>query len=58
MQKFIVKDSMGKILDFYGESECFETAWGKIYENFDHLNEEDFDEQMSEFWVEELEESN
>jgi len=54
MRKFIVKDWAGNVLDFYGESESFEDAWGKIRENFDHLDEKEFDDQMSEFFVDEV----
>lgn len=49
---YIVKDWTGKKINFYGEFEHFEDAWGAIRENFSHLNEEDFDEQMGEFYVE------
>lgn len=50
--KFIVKDWAGNTIDFYGVFERFEDAWGAIYENFDHLGEKEFDEQMGEFYVE------
>lgn len=39
---------------YYGTFESFEDGWGAIYENFNHLNEDDFNEQMSEFYVEEV----
>ena len=51
-KKFIVKDWTGKEIEFYGESDSFEDSWSKIYENFSHLSEEDFEEQMGEFYVE------
>lgn len=50
--KFIVKDWTGSIIDFYGHHDSFEGAWASIYENFKHLNEIDFDQQMQEFYVE------
>lgn len=52
--KYIVKDWAGNTLDFYGTFEDFEDAWGAIRENFAHLNEHDFNEQMGEFYVEEI----
>jgi len=36
---------------YYGTFESFEDAWGRLYEEFDHLVDQDFDEQMSEFQV-------
>lgn len=51
--KYIVKDWTGKTIEFYGESESFEKAWEKVYENFSHLNKNDFDQQMTDFHVEE-----
>lgn len=53
-RKFIVKDWTGKTLDYYGKSDCFEDAWSKVYENFAHLTEAEFDEQIGEFHVEEV----
>lgn len=44
--KFIVKDWTGNTLDFYGEFESFEDAWGAVYAQFP--DEENFDD----FYVE------
>jgi len=52
--KFIVQDWTGRVIEFYGESNSFEEAWGKIYDNFRDLPEKDFDEQMGEFYVEQV----
>jgi len=55
MTKYIIKDWAGNDkTPYYGEFEDFEDAWGALYEEFDHLPEEDFDDMMSEFWVEEI----
>ena len=40
--------------DYYGTFEHFEYAWGRLYEEFDHLSEVDFNEQMDEFYVDEF----
>lgn len=32
----------------------FEDAWGHLYEKFDHLPEDEFNEQMGEFYVMEV----
>lgn len=37
---------------YYGTFKAFEDAWGALYEEFSDLSENDFDEQMGEFYVE------
>lgn len=40
---------------FSAESfETFEDAWGFLYQRYDALPEKDFDDQMSEYFVEEV----
>ncbi len=46
---FVVKDWTGNVLEFYGYSDSFVEAWGKIYDQFP--DEECFDD----FYVEEVE---
>lgn len=65
--KFIIKDWAGNVMSengkFYSARSPwlhpklfpdFEDAWGYLFELFDHLPEEEFDEQMGEFYVEEV----
>ena len=40
--------------EYYGTFEHFEDAWGRLYAEFEGLSEVDFDEQMGEFYVEEI----
>lgn len=50
--KYRVYDWAGNDLsDFYPDQDSFEDSWGLIYERFDSLPEDEFDEQMSEFEV-------
>jgi len=54
MKTYKIFDWAGNNLtSYYGVFASFEEAWGALYEEFDGLNEEDFNEQMSEFHVEE-----
>lgn len=39
---------------YYGRFDSFEDAWGALYEEFDDLPEDEFNETMSEFYVEEV----
>jgi hypothetical protein len=49
--KYIIKDWMGNTC-FKGKTfDSFEDAWGFIYEQYDGLNEKEFDEQMEEYFV-------
>ena len=55
MTKFRIYDWAGNDKSgYYGEFKTFEDAWGAIYDEFRHLSEKDFDEQMSEFYVIEI----
>lgn len=50
---YIIKDWAGNDkTSYYGKFETFEDAWGRLYEEFDNLSEDDFNEQMGEFYVE------
>lgn len=52
--KFIIKDWMNNTC-FHGKTfEGFEEAWGFIYEFHKDLSEQEFDEQMGEYYVEEV----
>lgn len=52
MTKFKIFDWAGNDkTSYYGEFNTFEDAWGALYEEFAHLNEEEFDDLMSEFEV-------
>lgn len=51
-KQYVVYDWAGNLIKFYGESDSFEDAWGKVYENFDHLSDEDLEDQLGEFYVE------
>ena len=50
MDKYIVYDWAGNLMNF-GQFDDFEDAWGFIYEKFDHLSEQAFDEEMQEYQV-------
>lgn len=51
---YVIEDWAGNDKsNYYGTFESFEDAWGALYEEFNHLSETDFDEQMNEFYVEE-----
>jgi len=39
---------------YYGLFDSFDNAWDALYQEFEHLEDKDFDEQMSEFEVVEL----
>lgn len=53
-QKYHIEDWAGNLC-FAGRTfNDFEDAWGFIYQTFDHLNEDDFNEQMGEFEVMEV----
>lgn len=54
MNKFIIKDWTGKVCFFGKEFECFEEAWDFIYDFYKDLSEHDFNEQMGEYFVEEV----
>lgn len=51
MSKFIIKDWADNICFKGKKFDTFEEAWGFIYEKYEHLEERDFDEQMSEYEV-------
>ena len=52
MKKFKIFDWAGNDkTSFYGVFSSFDDAWAAIYDNFSHLSEKEFDEQMSEFEV-------
>jgi hypothetical protein len=52
--KYAVYDWTGRRMTYYGEFESYEDAWGRIYEEFEDLDEKEFEEQMGEFYVEAL----
>lgn len=52
MSKFIIKDWAGNECFRGKRFSSFEAAWGYIYECYDHLAEEEFNEQMEEYYVE------
>lgn len=65
MSKFRIEDWAGNILDYSDvfmrphyavakEFPTFEEAWNYLYRKFDHLSEKEFDEEMSEYYVEEV----
>lgn len=49
--KYIIKDWANNEMNF-GDFKTFEDAWSFIYEKYQDLNEEDFNDQMSEYFVE------
>lgn len=50
--KYRIIDWAGNDLtSYYGTFDSFEDAWGAIYERFEHLSDEDLDEQLGEFEV-------
>lgn len=51
--KFIIKDWAGNHCFQENEFSDFESAWGFLYEKYDHLSDVNFDEQMCEYFVEE-----
>lgn len=51
MSKFIIQDWAGNVCFSAKEFDSFEDAWGFIYEKFDHLDEDAFDEEMGEYSV-------
>ena len=54
MNKFIIKDWTGKVC-FHGKTfDDFEGAWGYVRAQYEDLDEEEFDEQMGEYHVEEV----
>lgn len=53
-KRFIVKDWAGNTC-FKGKTfPSFEDSWGYIYQIYNHLPEKKFDQQMEEFYVEEV----
>jgi len=48
---FMIKDWAGNICFNGQEFEDFEDAWGFVYEFYRYLDEDEFDERMSEFEV-------
>jgi hypothetical protein len=52
MKKYYIQDWAGNDkTDFYGEFNSFEDAWAALHENFNHLDEKSFEDQMGEFEV-------
>ena len=51
MTKWIIIDDYYKICFHGKEFDDFEDAWGFIRETFDHLENEEFDEEMGEYSV-------
>lgn len=50
--KFYIIDWAGNDkTSYYGEFDSFEDAWGRLYEEFQHLEGKDYDDQLSEFYV-------
>lgn len=54
--KYIIKDWAGNTCFQGREFDTFEDAWGFLYGAYDHLQESEFDEQMSEYEVEHVSE--
>ncbi len=49
--RYIIRDWANNVC-FKGKTfKTFEEAWGFLYEKYDHLDEEEFDEQMGEYEV-------
>lgn len=48
---FIIQDWTGKVCFHGKEFEGFEEAWGYIYDQYRHLPENEFNEQMGEYYV-------
>ncbi len=55
MTKFKIIDWAGNDKsDYYGHFDSFEDAWGRLYQEFEGLPEDEFNETMGEFYVEEI----
>lgn len=50
--KYVIYDWAGNLMPF-GEFEHFDDACGFLAEKFDHLSENEFEEEIGEFYVEE-----
>ncbi len=53
-QKFIIEDWAGNICFNGRKFKTFEDAWGFLYDFYRDLPDHEFDEQMGEYYVEEV----